>query len=78
MLEPAPINFAQEFIAGMWCRHNIRQPMCADCLAGLLRSYGRSQAQPLEAKLTELLSLVDSNDPEIGSFLAKHGLTKAP
>jgi hypothetical protein len=78
MPEPTPIDFAREFIAGMWCRHNIRQPMCADCLAGLLKSYGRSQAQPLQAKLTELLSLVDPNDPEIANFLTKHGLTKAP
>jgi hypothetical protein len=78
MSEPTPLIFAQEFIANLWCQHNIRQPLCADCLAGLLKSYGRSQTQPLEARFAELLSLVDSNDPEIGSFLAKHGLTKAP
>lgn len=78
MADPTPTDFANEFIAKQWCQHDIRQFQCSKCLAGLLKSYGRAQAQPLEAKLAELLSLVDPSDPEIGSFLAKHGLTKAP
>jgi hypothetical protein len=76
--EPTPLDFARGFISKQWCQHNIRQSQCSKCLAGLLKSYGRAQAQPLEAKLAELLSLVDSNDPEISRFLKKHNLTKAP
>lgn len=74
MSEPTPTDFANEFIAKQWCQHGIRQPMCSKCLAGLLKSYGRAQTQPLEAKFAELLQLVNPKDPEVGSFLVKHGI----
>ena len=74
MAEPTPTDFAHGFIVKQWCQHNIRQSSCVKCLAGLLKSYGRSQTQPLETKFAELLQLVNPKDPEIGSFLAKHGI----
>ena len=74
MPEPTPTDFVNEFLSKQWCQHGIRQPLCPKCLAGLLTSYGRSQTQPIEAKFAELLQLIDPKDPEIGSFLVKHGI----
>jgi hypothetical protein len=74
--EPTAVDYAQEFIAKQWCQHDIRQPLCGKCLGGLLRSYGRSQLQPVEAQFAELLSIVDQDDPTVLAFLKKHGLTK--
>ena len=74
MKEPQPIDFAQEFISKQWCQHNIRQPMCVECLAALLKSYGGAHVQPVAVRLAELLQLVDPTDPKIAEFLRKHGL----